>query len=99
MMNVNRLKKLYEKDLLNNPIVFNECKDYLTELVEKGYSYSRALKLLEIELKENGVNVELKTSAFFRWKKKTNFFVNKSNLNNKEVNETKKNKYKKINDR
>jgi hypothetical protein len=69
-MNIERLKKLYKHNLLNSSIVFNECKDYILDLISRGYNFNKILKLLEIELKEEGIDINLKTPTFYRWKKK-----------------------------
>jgi hypothetical protein len=80
MINKTKLKKMYDNKLLNQSIIFVECKPFIIKNLKKGYSYEKTLKLLEVELKSAGINIDLSYQAFYQWKERTNKFTGKKNL-------------------
>jgi hypothetical protein len=80
MINKSKLKKMYDNKLLNQSIIFAECKLFIISKLKKGYSYEKTLKLLEVELKSAGINIDLSYQAFYQWKERVNKFTGKKNL-------------------
>jgi len=88
MINRDKIKKLYDEGLLSKPVVFNECKDFIISNLKNGYSVSKSLKMLELELKEIGVeDMKFTPSEFYNWANRTNKYTGKKNLDLKNLKE------------
>jgi hypothetical protein len=85
MINKSKLKKMYDNGLLNTSILLNECKPFIIEHLQKGYSYKKMLKLLEIELKEIGIEKNIPLATFVSWKDRTNKYTGNKNLSVEEI--------------
>ena len=84
-MNINKLKKMYDNNLLNQTIVFAECKPFIIEHLQKGYSYEKTIQALKFELKEIGIDTNITYQGFFMWKDRINKFTGEKNLDIKAI--------------
>ena len=85
MINKQRLKKLYDEGLLNKPVIFNECKQFIVDNIKNGYSISKTLKILELELKEIVEDMKFTPSEFYNWANRANKYTGKKNLDLKNL--------------
>ena len=81
MINKQKLKKLYDEGLLSKSIIFNECKNFIVSNLKNGYSVNKTLKILELELKEIGIeDIKFNLPGFYNWANRVNKYTGKKNL-------------------